>query len=1401
MKRKQNKSKARHFNSNRNGLLISVFIVWVFLVAGYLPAWGASGTITVSSPALPPNGEIIEVDSDFTFSGSFALTSDDSPTGETFNTTYCPPGTYYNFSGKAWVSPYMDSYYGVLWASAYTQVDGVSQPGDYIGNNVWNITGGPPTPVGSVSFSKTISIANLDVNTVHKATFKFVDRIGVICEGRTYNGNQTVNAVGDTIAEKTVSFKVIKPKDCKLDNQPFESTVSITSGNLSHSQELFSTKGNGMPTSISLYYNSLEAHVANLGPGWNHSYDIELATMLSGSVVLREADGTRHIYKQAGATYTSQSGDSSSLVKNADGSYSVNFLGGLIYNFTSIGKISSINDRFGNMLTFIYDNGNLSTVSDSSGRTTQFSYDTNNLLSTIVDPAGNPPYRFDYTAGYLTSVTNPAVVNASGNPQTSQWIYTYNSKGLLESKTDPNNNMTSYTYDANNRVLQATDPTLNTRTVNYAPLLDVTNRTTITGSKTATFVEKDQGVWTNVYDGALGLLTNKTDPNGKTTSYYYNTDRTVRAKTEPFDNNVRVNTFYTYDSHGNVLTQTNPVNIATYSPAIDPQTVDIASLATTNPPIKTAISNTYAFNVFGVTGNDQLTSTTDNRGSVPTTTTYQYTVENGFQVTRVTDADNHVSTTRNYANGNILDVSDANQQITTYSYYPDTPENRSAGIVGLLESVTGPDSVITLYSVYDKTGNPTEIKTIGTDNKEIRTVQTFDALGRLRTVTRYAQGLPDNVTTYAYDKNGNRSYQKDPEGMETTFLYDYHGKVLKVTDAQQHDTQYSYSVSSSNGTSCSSCSGGGGDKLTSVTDAKQQSTSYQYDVLGRLILETDPLGKKIKYAYYDHGKVKEKIDATTMPEKVLITYYYDSLRQLVKKHDADNTEETYSYDPKGRLETATNANISYSYTYYANGWPKSVTDSNGRTIRYDQYDGIGQKKLVTYFPGTTDQRQITYVYDPANLNRIKTITSAAGTFTYGYDSFERRNSLSYPNNISASYLYDDLNRLTKLTYNQASTPFLDYGYVFDKAGNRIEKTGTSSEKYRYDDVYRLKQASTTTDEQKFVYDAVGNRLAGPGPKDTGYQYDAGNRMLIGKLFGYAYDNYGNQTARIIPNAPDKQWILTWDYENRLTKMELSKGSSERQTVTFKYDPLGRRIEKRVVTTINGAAKTTNYTYVHDGDNIALEIMADATVGATKTFYTNGTGTDEHLALERNGNFYFYHADGLGSVTAITDQSKKIVQSYTYDSFGMVKPSTDFKNSYTYTGREWDRESGLYFYRARYYDPMEGRFISKDPIGFKGGDMVLYGYVQNNPINATDPMGLMSCNGTWRQHGYNRNYNIACTCYWICVPCDGAMIWGGNNATLPTTHGTMTNSRGGAGTRSGDDCLCNKPGPDKDCCKK
>jgi RHS repeat-associated protein len=1098
-------------------------------------------------------------------------------------------------------------------------------------------------------------------------------------------------------ATTSAQVSVVTPPNTCQTNVSWESSANVTTGNLSFSQELFSVKGGAAPLGITLHYNSLDTTAGSLGSSWKHTYEISLQASGNNSRVLAEA-GTRHVYTWNGSAYGAEAGDTSTLVKNGDNSHDLTFIDGRKYHFLADGTLNTITDKYSNILTFGYTGTDLTTVTDG-GRTVSFGYDQTiaHRLISVTDPNNNL-FTFVYQGNLLWKIVNP--VTDAGIPA-GFWQYTYNVDNLMQSKTDPGGNTVQYGYSGK-RVNSSTDPNLKTRGLTY-PATTGTVRTT-------TFTDKNGGQWQYTYDIQTGFLKEKLPVGGKKTSYYYNPDTTLRAKTEPFDNNF-LTTFSTYDGHGNVLTQTDPVDISTYIPAIDPQTVNIASLATLTPPIKTALRYTYDAANF-----DQVATVTDERFTPFRTTGYQYTTVNGLKVTTITDPEGKQSITRYNATGTIAETEDGNGKKSTYAYYPDTTGNRTAGIVGLLQAVTTPDGIVTTYSSYDKNGNPLEIRVKDTALRELRTVQTFDTLNRLRSVTRYAAGLPDNITRYSYDNNGNRISVIDPEAKTTSFQYNYQGQVTKVTDARTKDTSYEYGASG-----CASCNGV--DKLTAITDARLKKTTYQYDTLGRLERETDPLGKVIRYTYYDNNLLKEKIDATTpAAEIILITHSYDSNGRLLKKRYADASETTFTYYPDGALQTAVNANISYSYTYYSNGWLKSVSDSNGRTINYDLYDNIGQKKTVTYFPTTADQRTMQYHYDAAN--RLDSITSPAGTFSIGYDTLSRRSTLAYPHSITASYGYDDLNRLTDLTHHSLTGQAIaSASYSHDQAGNRITKSGKVNETYSYDDIYRLTQADTPRGTEKYSYDDVGNRLTGPGAKDSGYQYNDGNRMISGRTLAYLYDNSGNQTTRSVPGASDKSWTLTWNFENQLTKMEKIKGT-EKRTVTFKYDPLGRRIEKKLTTVIDGITKTVTTTFVYDGDTIILELTSDG-ITTSKSFYTHGQGTDEHLALERNGQYLYFHADGLGSITAITDASRAVVQAYGYDSFGMVTPTTGFENSYTYTGREWDKETGLYYYRARYYDPMEGRFISRDPIGFAGGDVNLFAYVQNNPIRFRDPQGLMT----------------------------------------------------------------------------
>jgi RHS repeat-associated protein len=168
------------------------------------------------------------------------------------------------------------------------------------------------------------------------------------------------------------------------------------------------------------------------------------------------------------------------------------------------------------------------------------------------------------------------------------------------------------------------------------------------------------------------------------------------------------------------------------------------------------------------------------------------------------------------------------------------------------------------------------------------------------------------------------------------------------------------------------------------------------------------------------------------------------------------------------------------------------------------------------------------------------------------------------------------------------------------------------------------------------------------------------------------------------------------------------------TVTFKYDPFGRRAQK------SGPLGTTNYLY--DGANAIVEVGAN---GAVLARYSQGLDIDEPLAELRGSTTSYYEADGLGSIASLSNVAGALANTYTYDSFGQLTASTGtLVNPFQHTGREFDGETGLYYNRARYYDQNIGRFVSEDPIRWTAG-VNFVAFVTNNPQTWRDPTGLQA----------------------------------------------------------------------------
>jgi RHS repeat-associated protein len=243
-------------------------------------------------------------------------------------------------------------------------------------------------------------------------------------------------------------------------------------------------------------------------------------------------------------------------------------------------------------------------------------------------------------------------------------------------------------------------------------------------------------------------------------------------------------------------------------------------------------------------------------------------------------------------------------------------------------------------------------------------------------------------------------------------------------------------------------------------------------------------------------------------------------------------------------------------------------------------------------------------------------------------------------------------------------------------------------------------------------------------------YNTSNQLLGSPVSSFSYDKNGNMLSKAVAAGTS---MYTWDFENRLLSATVPSGTSTSTNVTFRYDPFGRRIEK--------IAPSGATVYLYDGANVVAEV---STAGIVAASYVQGAGIDEPLAMQRGGYVGYYNADALGSVTSLTNTAGKTISSYVYRAFGSTTATEGIFNPFRYTAREQDPETDLYYYRARYYDPSIGRFLSEDPIRFWGG-VDFYKYVENDPVNSTDPSGNKThwhgywCGGNWTG-GLEEEYN-------------------------------------------------------------
>lgn len=975
------------------------------------------------------------------------------------------------------------------------------------------------------------------------------------------------------------------------------------------------------------------------------------------------------------------------------------------FKYYENGRTFQQTNSFGQGDTLDYDLYRKSTrVTDARGGVREYFYDDNGRMTQLTEPDG-AVLLFENQADAIRSKKYDALGYATTYSYRADRAFTGNADtfGNVTREQDALNRTVDLTYGPLDQTATAKDKRGTVSTTSYA---------TSTGA--CDYNRRPRETRLSALSGSANVLLSSACWNSNATlntsriyldaSHY----RETRLTYEPGSNglnvsqeqivgmpaNITTTKTYTYDSLGHkstetLLRRTSPTNAAPVS-----------------------LTTTYEYDAL-----DRVTKTTDSLGNEAINNydangqlwqvTHRYRAPSGsYQVrnvlTRTFDAADRVKTQADAAGnltrttydeaGNVIAVTDAESHTTRFEY---DAMNRRTAVV----DATG----YRTESAYNLRGEVTRI----TDANNETLGFEYDALGR-KTAVVDARGYRSE---FQYDENGNLTCTIDANAQaglqprnaracSESREYDELNRVTKIIDARDGETRFAYDLT--------------GNRRT-LTDAENKPWGFAYDDQGRLASETDHNNQPLSYKTDEAGNVYEKTNRLGQ----ITRYTYDNGNRLTRvDYLADGTSETFGYDPAGNRSAAANATVSYQFQYDNLNRLFAKNDNRGRSMSFG-YDRVGN--LLTKF--NYDSSTTAYQYNAAN-RLVQLSNPDYLQMDYQYDPAGRLLSRVSSAGARSTYQYDangTLNRLSQ--YDAANALISDTSYTRDRVGNiltRADSTGTTS--YVYDALYRLKTADLpgSANDEAFAYDKVGNRtqvskgslVANASTRFYNYQANT-NRLLdirIGSTTGsvessFVHDNEGRLSSQtgVGAKAP------TWDAKGR---MKTLNGE------TYRYDPMDYRIGR------TGGA-LGNLDYFLEGEHLE-SVYSGANLQAK---YLRGASTDELVAGYQidsaDGKLkpYLFHHDNLTSTTAVSGHNGGAIQTNTFSAFGSTLASTGASpNRLKYTGRE-DDNTGLYYYRARYYDPVVGRFISEDPLGFAAG-VNFYAYVNNNPINANDPSGLV-----------------------------------------------------------------------------